>query len=397
MDDGVNLAGDDHAAEILLRRHLADGHAARRLEADRAAMAVARHALHPPLHVARRHAEFMLQGPARPERRGLLVLRHADALALEIGRLVDACIAPHDDLGMKHFARGEDRDADPALVARGHRHHQRRHRHLGDVEVAELELAPEELRGKHLARHELDAVGLHVAVEDRPRAGICRNANAELQLHAPIMTLGCVMPRYAHMLLICSLLAPAMLHADGGPLGIDHRWNYDNSGIWKRSNQDLLRYGALAADIGLALWEGDGSRLGRSAWQSVDSVVLAGITAEAAKLVFGRERPRDTNDPDQWFKSGNRSFPSGEVAEISAIITPYVLEYRHDHPAVWALELLPAYDAIARMKVQAHWQTDVLAGFALGTAAGVLAYQRNTPFILSVLPHSVSIGFKKRF
>src|SRR5207237_946861 len=99
--------------------------------------------------------------------------------------------------------------------------------------------------------------------------------------------------------------ATAILHADGGPLGIDHRWNYDNSGIWKRSNQDLLRYGALAADVGLALWEGDGSRLGRSAWQSVDSVALAGVTAEAAKRVFGRERPRDTNDPDQWFKSGN--------------------------------------------------------------------------------------------
>ena len=196
---------------------------------------------------------------------------------------------------------------------------------------------------------------------------------------------------------LCVLLAPALVHAGGGPLGIDHRWNYDNSGIWKRSNQDLLRYGALAVDIGLALWEGDGSRLGRSAWQSVDSVVLAGVTAEVAKRAFGRERPRDTNDPNQWFKSGNRSFPSGEVAEISSIITPYVLEYRHDHPAVWALELLPAYDAVARMKVQAHWQTDVLAGFALGTAAGIWAHERNVPLIVSVLPHGFSIGLKKQF
>ena len=64
-----------------------------------------------------------------------------------------------------------------------------------------------------------------------------------------------------------------------------------------------------------------------------------------------------------WFKSGNRSFPSGEVAEISSIITPYVLEYRHDHPGVVGARA-PAYDAVARMKVQAHWQTDVLAGFA---------------------------------
>jgi undecaprenyl-diphosphatase len=199
------------------------------------------------------------------------------------------------------------------------------------------------------------------------------------------------------LLSLCALLAPALACAGGGPLGIDHRWNYDNSGIWKRSNQDLLRYGALAADIGLALGEGDGSRLGRSAWQAVDSVVLAGVAAEAAKRVFGRERPGDTNDPNQWFKSGNRSFPSGEVAEISSIVTPYVLEYRHDHPAVWALELLPAYDAVARMKVQAHWQTDVLAGFALGTAAGIWAHERKMPLIVSVLPHGFAVGLKKQF
>ena len=67
---------------------------------------------------------------------------------------------------------------------------------------------------------------------------------------------------------------------------------------------------------------------------------------------------------------GGRSFPSGEVAEISGIVTPYVLEYGNDHPAVYALEVLPVYDAIARVRVQAHWQTDVIAGFALGTASG---------------------------
>jgi membrane-associated phospholipid phosphatase len=53
------------------------------------------------------------------------------------------------------------------------------------------------------------------------------------------------------------------------------------------------------------------------------------------------------------------------------------------------------YDAIARMKVQAHWQTDVLAGYALGTAAGYFAHARNNPFILSVLPHGFTVGLHK--
>jgi undecaprenyl-diphosphatase len=192
------------------------------------------------------------------------------------------------------------------------------------------------------------------------------------------------------------LLWSSLACAGGGPLGIDHRWNYDNNGIWSRNNQDLLRYGGLLADIGFALWEGGESRIGKSAWQSVDSVLLSGIGAETGKRVFGRVRPRDTNDPNQW-REGGRSFPSGEVAETSAIVTPYVLEYAHDHPLAWALELLPAYDSVARMKVQAHWQTDVLAGWALGALTGYYAHERHTPFTLSIMPHAVQAGWKKQF
>jgi hypothetical protein len=193
------------------------------------------------------------------------------------------------------------------------------------------------------------------------------------------------------VLLICLALA-----ATDGLAGLDHKVAYDNSGIWSRSDQNLLRYGALAVDIGIAVWEGGETRLGKNAWQSIDSVTLAGLVAEAGKRAFGRLRPSETDDPSQW-RMGGRSFPSGEVAEISGIVTPYVLEYGNDHPAVYALEVLPVYDAIARVKVQAHWQTDVIAGFALGTATGYLAHRRESPFILSLLPHRISVGLRTRF
>jgi undecaprenyl-diphosphatase len=78
-------------------------------------------------------------------------------------------------------------------------------------------------------------------------------------------------------------------------------------------------------------------------------------------------------------------------------VTPFVLEYGHEQPAVYALELLPAYDAIARVKVHAHWQTDVLAGFALGTTTGYLAHSRDSPVILSVLPHGFMVGLHRQF
>jgi membrane-associated phospholipid phosphatase len=191
-------------------------------------------------------------------------------------------------------------------------------------------------------------------------------------------------------------LFPALLFLPSVYAGIDHPVEVEDTGIWQRSNQNLLRYGMLLGDIALAAWEGGETRLGKTAWQSLDSVVVGGITAEAAKRIFGRLRPSETNDPHQWFQGG-RSFPSGEVAEISAIVTPYVLEYGQERPGVYALELVVAYDAIARVKVGAHWQTDVLAGWALGTATGFLAHKRDNPFILGIMPHGVTVGLKKQF
>ena len=184
--------------------------------------------------------------------------------------------------------------------------------------------------------------------------------------------------------------------------GIDHLVPYDDSGIWKRSNQEIVEYGLIAAEVGGALWEGGESRLGKTFWTSIDSSVAAGLVAQVMKVAFSRVRPRDSGpggNPNLWFQGhGNESFPSGEVTEVSSIVTPFVLEYGHDHPGVYALELLPVYDAIARVKVQAHWQTDVLAGFALGTGTAWLIHRSpNSPFILKVMPHGIYIGLKKSF
>jgi undecaprenyl-diphosphatase len=119
------------------------------------------------------------------------------------------------------------------------------------------------------------------------------------------------------------------------------------------------------------------------------------VASTALKYIFSRERPSQTSDPNQWFTGHGQSFPSGEVTTTSSLVTPFLLEYGRDHPAVYALELLPIYDGIARMKTRGHWQTDVLAGFALGTVAGYLLHRPGTPIILSILPHGFEIGFRK--
>ena len=196
---------------------------------------------------------------------------------------------------------------------------------------------------------------------------------------------------------VAALLAPNAIAA-GGPFGIDQRVNADDSGIWKRRNQLLLAQATAVIVVAGALWEGDQTRLGHTAWQTVDSLAIGAVSAQALKLAFSRSRPTQTDNPNEWFKGhGHKSFPSGEVTEMASAVTPIVLEYGPEHPAVYLLELLPLYDAVARVKARAHWQSDVLAGFVLGTAVGFYAHERRVSIFVEVLPHGVSVGWRTRF
>jgi len=180
--------------------------------------------------------------------------------------------------------------------------------------------------------------------------------------------------------------------------GVDHLVQYENSGIWKRSNQQALYYGLIGVEIAGAVWLGGEDRLGKTFWRAIDSSALAGVANESLKHIFTRSRPSQSPTPHLWFQGGGHySFPSGEVTAVTSIVAPFIFEYGREQPAVYALALLPAYDAVARVKVHAHWQTDVLASFALGTTTGYLAHTRESPVILGVLPHGFMVGLRKQF
>src|SRR5579871_5367087 len=124
-----------------------------------------------------------------------------------------------------------------------------------------------------------------------------------------------------------ALSAPAF--AGGGPLGIDHRVGYDDSGIWARHDQLLLEDGVIVTEVAGGLWLGGEDRLGKTFWQSIDATVFGAATVQGLKYAFGRERPSQTDDPNQWFKGG-QSFPSGEVTLQASFVTPLILEYQDD-------------------------------------------------------------------
>ncbi|MFL6694650.1 MAG: phosphatase PAP2 family protein [Ramlibacter sp.] len=202
--------------------------------------------------------------------------------------------------------------------------------------------------------------------------------------------------RVAAVLAGCALSCNVL--AGDGPLGIDHRINFDESGIWSRSNQLAVRSVSAATVLGGALWEGNDTRLGHTFWKASEAMVIGDASAEGLKRVFRRARPDQGNDPNDWFgPSTHRSFPSGEVTHISAVVTPFIAEYGHDHPEVWGLAALPLYVGAARMKSQAHWQSDVLASVALGGGIGYWESTRESAWTAAVLPHGVTVGLRKQF
>ncbi|MCK5293282.1 MAG: phosphatase PAP2 family protein, partial [Arcobacteraceae bacterium] len=79
------------------------------------------------------------------------------------------------------------------------------------------------------------------------------------------------------------------------------------------------------------------------------------------------------------------------------MVTPYILEYKDDKPWVQVLWLLPIHQMIGRVKDQAHWQSDVIAGALVGYASGYWAHNRKTPMMLYFDDDKVVVGLKYKF
>jgi membrane-associated phospholipid phosphatase len=179
---------------------------------------------------------------------------------------------------------------------------------------------------------------------------------------------------------------------------IDHVVPYADSGIWNSNVAGTIVGTLTLAQVGGALWEGPQTRFGKTMWQGIDAEIIAGVSASVAKRIFTRARPNAGGDPCLWFQGGsNDSFPSRETSVATALVTPYVLEYGSQNPAVYAMLALPLYVGVARIKNQEHWQSDVLAGWALGGLSGWIAYSLDTPLTIQLLPHGIAVGLKTQF
>jgi undecaprenyl-diphosphatase len=201
------------------------------------------------------------------------------------------------------------------------------------------------------------------------------------------------------IVVMVALALPASAGAQNcGWSHIDHLVSLDNTGVWNPDVSRGITAALTIAQVGGAIWEGSETRFGKTMWQGIDSELIGAGVAQVGKYIFTRVRPDQQNNPCLWFKGDHHySFPSGEAAVSASLVTPYVIEYAGDNPAVYALLLLPLYTGVSRVKNQAHWQTDVLAGWAVGGLSGWFAHSLDVPILIQILPHGFQVGLKTTF
>ena len=142
--------------------------------------------------------------------------------------------------------------------------------------------------------------------------------------------------------------------------------------------QDALP--AVGAVVGTWLYANllDSTDGHREANEMVEAGGLSVVTAYALKYVAARERPDQTDDPNKW-RSGGSSFPSTHAAGAFAIGAILAESGNDDYRLI---RRFLGYGAVAgftfyeRLKHNAHWLSDDVAGAEIGGATAHFVMER---------------------
>ena len=162
------------------------------------------------------------------------------------------------------------------------------------------------------------------------------------------------------------------------------------------------------------------------ALHATESVVLASLASQLIRGPLGRTRPYVSRDSDQYkFKPFRgffgdssfdyRSFPSIHTSSSMAVATVLSMELHRRNPdatpyvapILFAAGMLPG---LARIRLDQHWSSDVLAGAFMGVLSGykVVNYSHGHPdnkfdklfLSASLMPDTrggMSVGFNQAF
>jgi membrane-associated phospholipid phosphatase len=113
-------------------------------------------------------------------------------------------------------------------------------------------------------------------------------------------------------------------------------------------------------------------------WDMAEAAGLSGVTAYAFKYAVGREDPYQSSDPNAW-RDGGASFPSFHSTAAFAVGTVLAESGNEDYRWVrrilgYGLGVATSYE---RLKHNAHWLSDTVAGAALGIASAHFVLNRD--------------------
>ena len=130
-----------------------------------------------------------------------------------------------------------------------------------------------------------------------------------------------------------------------------------------------------------------------------EAAAFSSVAGYAIKEIAGRERPYVSGDPDNW-GSGGDSFPSLHVTAAFAIGTVFA-ESGNDRFR-WLRRALgygiAAGTAYERIKHDAHWFSDTVAGAGIGVATARFVMKRDEPsrrgsFAIAPTPGGVALSY----
>jgi membrane-associated phospholipid phosphatase len=164
--------------------------------------------------------------------------------------------------------------------------------------------------------------------------------------------------------------------------GIDRPATYQHSIISKKWSDYALRTSFV---MPFSMLAGDRSRkdFGRAGLITLETILLNTALTDVAKVLARRTRPLAYNESygmhEKMMRNTRTSFFSGHTSSVAAmyfLTAKLYSDYYPDSkikPVVWTVAVLvPAATGYLRIKAGKHYFTDVLAGFVVGAAVGLL-------------------------
>jgi membrane-associated phospholipid phosphatase len=158
-------------------------------------------------------------------------------------------------------------------------------------------------------------------------------------------------------------------------------FTHNSASALSTSNTDTLQDAVPAAVLFVGTWGYanliDDSAGLRESRTMLEATVLSIGTAYILNYASGRKAPDQTTDPNRWW-SGGSSFPSEHTTAAFAIGTVLAESGNDDYR--WVRRVLgygaAGFTAYERLKHNAHWLSDTVAGGALGAASAQFAMNR---------------------